>query len=155
MPATVRVEQYHPPYGHDRVTPPDDLVGDVFDYLFNTTRWKSDPDQLKRKVVGWRQRLGAARKTQTAPAPLTLAVEAADEAPANAEAMIRALVEVEWMREACVLRVRDRLGYEKIGQQVGKSKNAVRKAVTETLDALGIENPAAPGTVLADGSVVE
>lgn len=155
MPATVRVEQYHPPYGHDHVTPPDDLVADVFNYLFNTTRWKSDPDQLRKKVVGWRQRLSVARKAQTGPAPLLVLSDDDSEPPADSVGIIQAQVDVEWMREACLLRVRDRLGYERIGQQVGKSKNAVRKAVTETLDALGIENPAAPGTVLADGSVVE
>jgi len=155
--ASVRIPQFRHPFAYDEVPIPDTLVAQVFEYLFSTTRWKDDPDQLKRRVVIWRAELRESRKhppaREASPTP-------AQDPPAPPASLTAAEVagrlceiEEEWIQKACTMRVVDRAGYDRIAAEVGKSKKTVRRWVPPTLSALGIENPEAVGTVRSDGTV--
>jgi hypothetical protein len=55
----MRRPRYSGDFGYETAPINPDVAAEILDYLFNTQAWKSNPDLLKRKVSGWRQRLFA------------------------------------------------------------------------------------------------
>jgi len=158
--AGVRLMQWQHPFAHSRVEIPNSLVEEVFDYLLNTRGYHQHPDAFARKVTGWRRQIREAGKETLntvvhvvdfpPAAELDLEPEntVGDEipplSPISADEALESLlsmVDIEWLRHACRLRVVERLGYRTIAERIDRPKTTVRRGVIATLQVLGIENP--------------
>lgn len=136
--------QSRPPYAYEDVPVSAAVVREILEYMFNTRKWKSEPELLHRRIAQWRQRLyahehaGVSVLSETAPDAPTPEFPPADP---SKEATFVMDDDPAWLQAALVLRVQRKASWNAIATRTNKPRSTVQRVVRAVLEQRGLVDP--------------